>query len=99
MFGQFVVGGCIALTFIILFSGVGIADCFVKNEALIEAGLVHRHPIDFPLTLSLSHPLTRSPAHPLTRSSSRSSFAHMPSTFAHAHGYACTRTRIKPLER
>jgi len=32
MLASFLVGGCLAIVFIVLFSAVGIADCFVKNE-------------------------------------------------------------------
>ena len=32
MLASFLVGGCLAIVFIVLFSAVGIADCYVKNE-------------------------------------------------------------------
>ena len=39
MLVSFLVGGCLAIVFIVLFSAVGIADCYVKNEDNLENGL------------------------------------------------------------
>ena len=39
MLVSFLTGGCLAVIFIVLFSAVGIADCYVKNEANLADGL------------------------------------------------------------
>ena len=39
MLASFLVGGCLAILFIVLFSAVGIADCYVKNEDNLANGL------------------------------------------------------------